>query len=83
MSAAKHIARTVSKRLFDPVTFVGTVSSLRIRYRRLKRIGPDRGGTACHGFAEEGGRRAMPVENAACRIGSRNMGFSRRCRSSR
>lgn len=33
MSAGKHTAPTVSKKLFDPVPLGGKISSLRIRYR--------------------------------------------------
>jgi hypothetical protein len=50
MPAAKHIGRTVLKRLFDPVTPGGTVSSLRIRYRHLTWVSPNGGGAAKHGF---------------------------------
>ena len=80
MPAAEHIGRTVLKRLFDPVTPGGTVSSLRIRYRHLKWV--SRMATAARQsmvFGRKGCARAMPVEGAACRNGNRHTGFERRC----
>jgi hypothetical protein len=80
MPAAEHIGRTVLKRLFDPITPGGTVSSLRIRYRHPKWV--SRMAAAARQsmvFGRKGCGRAMRVEGAACRNGNRDTGFERRC----